>query len=385
MYNSLYYLIFTVITRVSQIVHVVLAVLKNQVTAYPTPVRKLEDRFSSYTGSAHAMMFSNATSATEAALFSLDANSTSLVATSGFVIPSSYCSAVSFSSKIVFIDISEQTLNLDCAILSQLNPKPSILIVVHFYGNPCDMKSIMDWANKNNVLVIEDCSHAHGAKINGRMVGTWGHIGIFSLQGAKAVSAGEGALAITNCPKIALKMAAYGHQESFKKFPASKLTDHKSIPPFGFGKKMRAHPIGAALALVDLKYLTYKNRIFEKWVTELEELSTATDSFLIPTVLSGAIRGGYCQGVPIIFRDRKTAEGFMANAKLVKVNCFRRSYADSIEYFSMKCNDDSIFRIKDKLPRAQLAFDRVVFVPFYQFIYPLRWINLIGLLKEPPR
>ena len=143
MYNSLRFLIFTVITRVSQVVRVALAVMKNQVTAYPATVRKLEERFSSYTGSDHAMMFSNATSAMEAALFSVGANSASLVATSGYVIPSSYCSIVSFSSKIVFIDISEQTLNLDYAILSQLNPKPSILIVVHFYGNPCDMKSIM--------------------------------------------------------------------------------------------------------------------------------------------------------------------------------------------------------------------------------------------------
>ena len=385
MYNSLRYLILIFISRVSQAVYVFLAVLKNQVTAYPPPVRKLEDRFSSYTGSAHAMMFCNATSAIEAALFSLGANSTSLVATSGFVIPSSYCSTASLSSKIVFIDISEQTLNFDYAILFQLNPRPSILIVVHFYGNPCDMKSIMDWANQNNVLVIEDCSHAHGAKFNGKIVGTFGHIGIFSLQGAKAVSAGEGALAITNCPEIALKMAAYGHQESFKKFPVLKLIDHKSIPPFGFGKKMRAHPIGAALALVDLKNLTYKNRIFEKWMIALEELSTVIDSFSVPTVLPGAIRGGYCQGVPIIFRDEATAERFISNAKLVKVNCFRRSYAEPIEYFSMKCNDDNIYRIKNELPQTQLAFDRVVFVPFYQFIHPLRWINLIGLLKKLPR
>tara|TARA_B100000963_G_scaffold361383_1_gene396449 strand:+ start:608 stop:1765 length:1158 start_codon:yes stop_codon:yes gene_type:complete len=384
MYNSLRFLIFTVITRVSQVVRVALAVMKNQVTAYPATVRKLEERFSSYTGSDHAMMFSNATSAMEAALFSVGANSASLVATSGYVIPSSYCSIVSFSSKIVFIDISEQTLNLDYAILSQLNPKPSILIVVHFYGNPCDMKSIMDWANQNNVLVIEDCSHAHGAKINGRMVGTWGHIGIFSLQGAKAVSAGEGALAITNCPETALKMVAYGHQESFKKFSVSKLADHKSIPPFGFGKKMRAHPIGAALALVDLKNLTYKNRIFEKWVTSLKELSTAMNSFSVPTVLPDSIRGGYCQGVPIIFRNEATAEKFISNAKLVKVNCFRRRYTDSIEYFSMKCNDDIVYKIKDELPQTQLAFDRVVFVPFYQFVHPLRWINLIGLLKKLP-
>ena len=237
--------------KIFQGLFVLYAVLKNYLTAYPKPVRMLEKSFTKFTGSSYSIMFCNATSAMEAALYSLGVNEKSLVCTSGFVIPSSYCPAVNFKSKLHFIDISKSTLNIDLDSLHKLTPTPNVLIVVHFYGNPCDMDAIMLWANKNNVSVIEDCSHAHGATIKNKKLGTFGDIGVFSLQGAKAISAGEGAIAISNCRKLSLNMASYDTRQ-FQKIPFYEGCDLQ-LPPFGVGNKFQTHPIGACLALVDLK------------------------------------------------------------------------------------------------------------------------------------
>ena len=131
-----------------------------------------------------------------------------------------------------------------------------------------DMVKISKWAKDNNVRIIEDCSHAHGASIENKLVGTWGEIGVFSLQGAKSIAAGEGGV-ITNNDEVAIRMAAYGHQKSYKNFNSYDRSLNLNLPPFGYGKKMRIHPLGAVLALIDLKYLNIKNKIYENWFLEI--------------------------------------------------------------------------------------------------------------------
>jgi dTDP-4-amino-4,6-dideoxygalactose transaminase len=379
MINYIKYIFLIFYLKISQVIFVLYAILKNYITAYPKPVRLLEERFSKFTGCSYSLMFCNATSAMEAALYSLGANDKTLVATSGFVIPSSYCPAVNFKSELHFIDISKSTLNIDIDNLQNLSPIPNILIVVHFYGNPCDMEKIMLWANKNKVRVIEDCSHAHGAIFKNKKLGTFGDIGVFSLQGAKAVSAGEGAIAISNCRKLSLKMASYGHQDSLKKFPFYENTDFE-LPPFGVGNKYRAHPIGACLALPDLKVLDFKNSIYTKWFLDINNLAKSSNHFSTQDVLCDSIIGGYCQGFCLIFKNIDVVDKFLNDAKKNRLNTFQRNYTDSITYYA-KVSNNSKFVINSDLSNTLICFELVVFVPFYQFIFPSRWKSLVKIIK----
>lgn len=378
MVNSLRLLSITYLIRSIQVFKSAVAIFKGQISYYPKPVRAFEEKYAKSVGSTHAMMFSNATSAIEAALFSLGVGPSSKVGTTAFVIPSSYCSVKNLGAETKFYDISPGTLNIDEELVISASDKLSVLIVTHFYGNPCDMESIMNWANENDVFVIEDCSHAHGAAFKGRPLGSWGHVGVFSLQGAKAVAAGEGAIAVTDNSEFALKMVAYGHQESYKKFNIDSNESIK-IPPFGFGRKMRVHPIGAVLAMVEFKYLNKKNKIFERWICELEELAVDSKKFHIPSQVNGAKRAGFCQGVPIVFYNKENADVFLDKAKFHGLSCFRRDYTESILYFSsVNTNDDNT--VLDYLPHSISAFNTVVFVPFYQFIDPRRWSRLLSIL-----
>jgi dTDP-4-amino-4,6-dideoxygalactose transaminase len=379
MINSFRFLIITLLIRLIQAYKSAVAIAKGQISYYPQSVRCFEALFAESLGSKHAMMFSNATSAIEAALFAVGVGQDDVVGTTAFVIPSSYCSASCLGAKIAFYDIDASTLNLDIDQLkNDTKTKLKALIVTHFYGNPCDMEEIMSWAKEHNVFVIEDCSHAHGASFKGKPLGSWGHVGVFSLQGAKAVAAGEGGIAVTNETNLALTMAAYGHQESYKKF---KIGDEKSLavlPPFGYGRKMRAHPLGAILANVDLQFLSLKNKIYANWVKELSVLSVKLGTFTLPAVSEGGIQAGYCQGIPIIFANKCMADEFVNISSVSRINCFRRSYQDSIQYYA----DSDNKAVLEQLSVSIKSFDSVVFLPFYQFISPFRWFKLFKILKS---
>jgi dTDP-4-amino-4,6-dideoxygalactose transaminase len=370
MKNSLKFLIITLVIRIKQLTNVLMEVLFSRISYYPKSVRNFENDFACFVQTKRGIMFSNATSAIEAALFAVGVGKKSIVGSSAFVIPSSYCAAYNLGAKVEFIDIDENTLNLNCELLlKQKKPTISVLIVVHFYGNPCNMPKIMQWATKHNILVIEDCSHAHGASIDRKMLGSWGDIGIFSLQGAKTVAAGEGGIAVTNNLEFYTKMAAYGHQEGYKKFNIDKSISN--IPHFGYGRKMRVHPLGAVLANIDFRYLNVKNEIFHYWFEKIKDLSISNDLFKVQEVMDNAKIGGYAQGICLITKNTNTANALVKKLKNHKVSNFRRDYIESINYFSNDAN----------IPNTIELFDRVIFVPFYQFISFKRWNRFVAVIK----
>lgn len=379
MFNSFKYIYITILIRLLQAFKVSIAIFLNQISYYPNSVKSFEKKFREETGSLNALMFSNATSAMEAALFSIGINEDSYVGSTAFVIPSSYSSAKSLQARVIFFDIDANSLNICIDNIEEFKRPLSAIIVTHFYGNPCDMERIMQWATKNNIYVIEDCSHAHGAEYKGKPLGSWGHIGVFSLQGAKAVAAGEGAVVISNDSELMIKMAAYGHQESYKSFNIEVEPDI-TIPSFGYGKKMRAHPLGAILALEELKKLNFKNKIYTSWFKELEEISKKNKFFKLPEILINGKIGGFCQGLPLILESQKAA--FQLRNELLKnsINCFMRDYTQNIIDFSEDYSTKS--EVGEFLPKSFNSFSQVIFIPFYQFLFPWRWIRLKSILHN---
>ena len=95
----------------------------------------------------------------------------------------------------VFADLGKGTHNLDPAdVEKRITPKTKAIIAVHLTGNPCDMDALMALGKKHNLVVIEDCCQAWGAKYRGRPIGTVGDIGCFSLQNSKHITTGDGGI-----------------------------------------------------------------------------------------------------------------------------------------------------------------------------------------------
>ncbi|TFH64172.1 MAG: DegT/DnrJ/EryC1/StrS family aminotransferase, partial [Candidatus Zixiibacteriota bacterium] len=107
-------------------------------------------------------------------------------------------------AKAVFVDIDEETFNLDpTQIEKRITPRTKAIMPVHLFGQCADMDPIMDIAARHNLIVIEDAAQAISAKYKGKMSGSIGHLGCFSFYPTKNLGApGDGGMIVTNSEKL---------------------------------------------------------------------------------------------------------------------------------------------------------------------------------------
>jgi dTDP-4-amino-4,6-dideoxygalactose transaminase len=108
----------------------------------------------------------------------------------------------------VFADIeSEDWLTIAPASIEKcISKKTRAIIVVHYAGYACDMPAIMEIAKKHNLFVIEDSAHTIGSELNGKKLGTWGHIGCYSFFSNKNMTTGEGGMLATADDELAARL-----------------------------------------------------------------------------------------------------------------------------------------------------------------------------------
>ena len=161
--------------------------------------KMFEEKFSNFTGAKFTTVAVNGTCALHLAMVALDIGPKDEVITTPYTFIAS-SNAIMFSGAIpIFADIDIETFNIDPNKIEELiTDKTKAIMPVHIFGNPCDMKAIMDIAEDHNLIVIEDCAQAHGALIDKTHVGNFGHVGCFSFYGTKNLVGGEGGALITN-------------------------------------------------------------------------------------------------------------------------------------------------------------------------------------------
>ena len=120
----------------------------------------------------------------------------------------------------ILVEPNESTFNLCPNIVKQaITPKTRVLLPVHLYGQISPMPELMKIAQDNNLLVLEDCAQAHGAAIDGKKAGSWGHAGAFSFYPGKNLGAlGDAGAVTTNDPQLAETVKALGNYGSKKKY-----------------------------------------------------------------------------------------------------------------------------------------------------------------------
>ena len=156
------------------------------------------------------------------------------------------------------------------------------------------IKKIID---NQSIYLIEDASHAHGGKFAGAMLGNLSDIGIFSLQGSKAVAGGEGGLALTNNEELFLKMSLFGHFDRHaSQFHKINADDFKHI---GFGHKYRMAPISALIADGDLRYLDKVNALMQKAAAMFDQAFSSIEGVKFARFSDQGVRGGFCNGYPL--------------------------------------------------------------------------------------
>ena len=185
---------------------------------------QFEDEYARHAGVLHAISLANGTLALELALYALGIGSgDEVVVPSRTFIASASC-VVARGATPVVADIDPLSQNLTAeTIRAVLTPRTRAIVAVHLAGWPCEMEPIMALAREHGLVVIEDCAQAHGAKYQGRPVGSFGDAAAFSFCQDKIISTGgEGGMLLTNNTALWEKAWAYkdhgkSHQAVFKR------------------------------------------------------------------------------------------------------------------------------------------------------------------------
>ncbi len=251
----------------------VLDVMRKNETSLSDEPMKLEKEFAEYLGAEYALAEVNGTSALYAALFVLGIGPGDEVICPSYTYWASAMPAETLGAKVIFCEVYPDSLDMDVEdFRRKITPKTKAVIPVHLWGLPCKMDEIIEVAGKNNIAVIEDACHAHGAEYKGRKAGTIGDFGIFSFQASKNLPGGEGGMLITNNKDSLYRATTLGHYRRAADLPE----EYSKYQHTCLGFKHRMSPLHAAITRVQLKTLDEKNRIrkdnIEKLLRALEEL-----------------------------------------------------------------------------------------------------------------
>jgi dTDP-4-amino-4,6-dideoxygalactose transaminase len=149
----------------------------------------------------------------------------------------------------------DDSLTMDPQDLARkITPRTRLILPVHMAGAPCDMASIMSIANRHGIPVLEDCAQANGGSFRGKKVGTFGKIGMFSLQWNKNVTAGEGGLLVTNDASLAERCGA-AHDVGVPWVNGSPCNMGPGSLTWGSGRRMSE--LAGAVGSVQLKKLPH--------------------------------------------------------------------------------------------------------------------------------
>ena len=235
----------------------VLEVLRSGRLSIHDTVQGLEDDYRRWLGAKHALAHCNGTSAILAALHAMDLSPGDEVLVPSATYWATATPLLHVGCVPVFCEIEERCLGLDPAEVERnLTDRTRAMVVVHLFGMPARMDELLEAAHRHDLVVLEDASHAHGARYHGRPVGTLGDAAVFSMQTNKLCPAGEGGMLVTNDAAIWEKALRLGHFERLGALESS----NRRFAGTGFGLKLRMSPLNAALARAQLARLDERNR-----------------------------------------------------------------------------------------------------------------------------
>ena len=335
--------------------------LIGQNTRYPKYLLKFEYEAAKFFNTKYSLTFSNGTTALNAILYSIGVKKNSKVLISKLSFPSVISSILRIGALPQYLDFDH---NLQIILPDELKIKNSqYLLITHAYGIPQNISMIRKFLKINpKLILIEDISHAQGAKIENNFVGTlFSAASFMSMQGDKAIAAGEGGLVLTNQEEIYNKMIYLMHLNRTNK-ENKKLN---LLSKIGFLGKGRMSPIGAICAFKDLKSLEKRNHILRKKYEIIYDGLSSKKELNFPLIDNFENIGGFHYGFPFFTKSNKILEILK---KYFHINKYNWPNLDKSEKFvnpekfleliySPNPNVDDVFKKSDDLRDDLYFFD----------------------------
>ncbi|MBX9925050.1 MAG: DegT/DnrJ/EryC1/StrS aminotransferase family protein [Hyphomicrobiaceae bacterium] len=330
--------------------------------------RRFEEEFAAWTGAKHAIALANGTVALDLALYGLDIGPGDEVIVPPRTFIASVSCVVNAGATPVFADVDRNSGNITAATIeAAITHRTRAIIAVHLAGWPCCMDAILDLARQYDLTVIEDCAQAHGARCQGRSVGTFGHVAAWSFcQDKIMTTGGEGGMVTTNDPALWDRMWAFkDHGKSFdavynRPHPPGYRWLHES-----FGTNWRMLEMQAAIGRIQLTRMpewTARRTSHSHRITDaLRPFAGPGGPVRLPEPLcgwTGSAAGGcvharykyYAYVEPSGLADGWTRDRIVAEFNAAGVPCFTGSCS---EVYLERAFDGTPWRPAERLPIAR--------------------------------
>lgn len=215
-------------------------------------VHHLEEEFRKRLDRKYAQAVSSGTNALTAALAALGIGPGQEVLMPGFLWVSTVGTVVRAGAIPVLVEIGDSFSMSPEDLEKKITERSTLVIPVHMCGVPVNMPGILKVARKHGLRVLEDCAQSNGACLNGKQVGTFGDIGMFSFQMNKMITAGEGGMLVTDDENLYLRANA-AHDLGVP-WTGGMPDDSKKVHIWGAGARMSelaAAVLRAQLAKLD--------------------------------------------------------------------------------------------------------------------------------------
>lgn len=322
--------------------------------------REFEKEFAQYTDCKYAVAVANGTLALDLALKSVDIKKgDEVIVTSRTFIASISC-VINAGATPVFVDIDLDTQNITAENIKQaLTSHTKAIICVHLAGWPCEMDDIMTLAAENNLIVIEDCAQAHGAKYKGKSVGSIGHIGAWSFcQDKIMTTGGEGGMLTTNDEELWRKAWAFkDHGKSFaavyeKEHPPGYRWLHES-----FGTNWRLTEMQSAIGRIQTQRMPSWHNTRTQYAQEIFSACEAFDFIRVPKIpdyIQHAFYKCYVFIKPESLPNKWNRDKIIDAISNAGVPCFSGSCS---EVYLEKAFDGKSYKPEASLPNAKTLGD----------------------------
>ncbi len=233
-------------------------------------VKRLEAEFAKYHDCLFGVAVCNGSVAIDIALKALDiklGDEVILPAYDFFSLPKS---VLNVGATPVFADVCSDNFTIDKdKVKKKISSNTKAIIAVHISGSVAELDALKDIAKEKNIYLIEDCAQAHGAIYDGKKVGSWGDLGVFSFGGVKLMTCGQGG------------MITASDEDLYKKCYAITNRGHLpdwTINPYGIiGENFQLSELSAAILLPQLALLETYNRKREEAVKFLDQQLSKID------------------------------------------------------------------------------------------------------------
>jgi dTDP-4-amino-4,6-dideoxygalactose transaminase len=172
-----------------------------------TQTLNFEREFAQYHQAKHGIACTNGTAAIEITMAALGIGLGDEVIVPDFTFVATASAVLAVGALPVLVDVEPGTYCLDPDLVeAAITERTRAIIPVHVSGHPADLDRLVPLAQKHNLYLVEDSAHAHGSEWKGHKVGSIGHVGTFSFQQSKLMTAGEGGCIITNDDDLEVRL-----------------------------------------------------------------------------------------------------------------------------------------------------------------------------------